>query len=236
MQQLFSALRRLLCGGCRNKAQAFLFSEMASLRINGQLSEDHTAFFMCDVQEKFRGVIAYYDAVISVADKMVKTAKILNIPLIVTEQYPKGLGRTVSELDISHAYLVEEKTKFSMITPVVTQAMQEICKGAVKAIVLFGVEAHVCVEQTAAELLAHGMQVHVVADCTSSRSQEDRFLALHRMSQMGCYITTSETVIFKLLGDKNHPKFAEIRPLIKTPSPPTGLVNYSKMEVKDMIT
>lgn len=202
---------------------------MASLIINSQLTEEHTAFFMCDIQEKFRGAIAFYDAVISVADKMVKAAKILNIPLVVTEQYPQGLGHTVSELDISHACLVEEKTKFSMLTPAVTHALKEICNGTTKAVVLFGVEAHVCVEQTAAELLAHGMQVHVVADCTSSRSQEDRFLALHRMSQMGCYITTSETVIFKLLGDKNHPKFAEIRPLIKTPSPPTGLANYSKI-------
>ncbi|RXG70947.1 Isochorismatase domain-containing protein 1 [Armadillidium vulgare] len=85
--------------------------------------------------------------------------------------------------------------------------------------------AHVCVEQTAIDLVSRGFTVHVVADCCSSRSQEDRFLAFQRLKQIGCYITTSETVLFKLLKGKDHPKFKEVAALVKTTSQPTELVS-----------
>nr|CAD7424150.1 unnamed protein product [Timema monikensis] len=159
----------------------------------------------------------------------VKTSKILNIPLLVTEQNPKGLGKTVQELDIAHAYHVYPKTRFSMLVPELVAELGGLCDNNLECVVLFGIEAHVCVEQTAAELCARGIQVHIAADASTSRSQEDRLLAFQRLKQMGCFITTSETVIFKLLGDKEHPKFADIRPLIKTTSPNTGLANISKM-------
>lgn len=107
-------------------------------------------------------------------------------------------------------------------------------------------KAHVCVEQTAMDLISSGITVHIVADATTSRTQEDRLLAfevgsyndylqrcilniwlilLQRLKQIGCFIATSESVIYKLIGDKNHPKFNEIRPLIKDTSVETGLVS-----------
>lgn len=129
------------------------------------------------------------------------STKILGVPLIVTEQYPKGLGSTVSEIDIKHAIGVVPKTKFSMIVPEVETLMKSTCNGQIKCAILFGVEvhksyfmlflsklrkfysfsngfqAHVCVEQTAMDLISRGIRVHIVADATTSRSQEDRMLA-----------------------------------------------------------
>ncbi|XP_069686035.1 isochorismatase domain-containing protein 1-like [Periplaneta americana] len=196
----------------------------------GHLPEKRTAFFLCDIQEKFRPALSHFEQILEAANKLVQASKILNVPLVVTEQNPKGLGRTVAELDISHAHGVYPKTKFSMVIPEVAAELGTLCGGKLECVVLFGIEAHVCVEQTAAELCSRGLQVHVAADACTSRSQEDRLLAFERMRQIGCFITTSEAVIFKLLGDKEHPNFADIRPLIKTISPYTGLAsNTAKM-------
>lgn len=125
------------------------------------------------------------------------STKILEIPLVVTEQYPQGLGKTVGEIDIQHAVCTAAKTKFSMIVPETEDVLKTICNGQLKCAVLFGVEvltilkfvvlsslfnclylqAHVCVEQTAMDLSSRGIKVHIVADATTSRSQEDRLLA-----------------------------------------------------------
>jgi len=184
-----------------------------------------TVFFLCDMQEKFSPAIHFFQEIVGAASKLIETGKILNIPLIVTEQYPKGLGSTVSQLDISHAAGVFEKTKFSMVVPAVEDAMKSLCSDAIESAVLFGVETHVCIEQTAIDLIDKGITVHVVADATSSRSQEDRLLAFQRLSQIGCFVSTSESIIFKLVGDKNHPNFNQIRALVKNTSSNTGLSN-----------
>jgi nicotinamidase-related amidase len=141
----------------------------------------------------------------------------------VTEQNPAKLGKTIKELDISNAS-VFEKTKFSMCIEEADKYLQNFPQ--INSIVLFGLEAHICVEQTTLDLLAsEEYTVHVVADCTLSRSQEDRLLAFERMKNAGAIITTSENVIFKLMKDKNHPKFNEVRKLVTDPSSPTGLCN-----------
>lgn len=94
----------------------------------------------------------------------------------------------------------------------------------VESVVLFGLEGHICVEQTALDLLATDKySVHVVADCVLSRTLPDRMMALDRMRNLGCIITTYENVIFKLMKDKNHPKFNDVRKLVTEPSNDTGL-------------
>uniref|UniRef100_A0A0P5AD42 Isochorismatase domain-containing protein 1 n=1 Tax=Daphnia magna TaxID=35525 RepID=A0A0P5AD42_9CRUS len=191
----------------------------------GKIPVDKTAVFLCDLQEKFRPAMLHFSEVVSNAKKLVESTKILGIPLIVTEQYPQGLGRTVSEIDIQHALGIVPKTKFSMVIPEVENIIKTSCSGQLKCAILFGVEAHVCVEQTAMDLISSGITVHIVADATTSRTQEDRLLALERLRQIGCFVSTSENVIYKLIGDKNHPKFNEIRPLIKDTTVETGLVS-----------
>lgn len=146
------------------------------------------------------------------------------MPLIVTEHYPEKLGKIVKELDVSHAKAIFPKTLFSMMIPEVDAKIKELFpNNPPESIVLFGLEAHICVEQTAIDLLARDYQIHLVADCSMSRTQEDRFLAFKRLQQSGCFVTTSESVIFKLMKDKNHPKFDVVRKLVTNVSQDTGL-------------
>lgn len=90
----------------------------------------------------------------------------------------------------------------------------------IDSIVLMGLETHICVEQTALDLLSLDKfgEIHIVADCALSRTSGDRKFALRRLQSLGCIITTSENVIFKLVKDKNHPKFNDIRKLVQSPS------------------
>lgn len=140
----------------------------------------------------------------------------MEIPLIVTEQNPEKLGKTVSEFSLGHAVGNFPKTKFSMVIPEVVQYLKTT---KVDSIVIMGLESHICVEQTALDLLNAGdYDVHVVADCVLSRTLGDRELALNRLHKVGCFVTSSENVIFKLMKDKDHPKFNEIRKLVLDPS------------------
>lgn len=97
-----------------------------------------TAFFLCDIQERFRPLIHRYPSVIATAQKLIKAASILDVPLVVTEQYPKALGKIVSELDVSKAWIHEEKLGFSMVTDVVKAKCFQEAK--MQSVVLFGIE------------------------------------------------------------------------------------------------
>lgn len=141
----------------------------------------------------------------------------MNIPLIVTEQNPEKLGVTIKEFDIKHAIGPFGKTKFSMVIPEVSGYLKTLSN--IETVVLLGMESHICIEQTAMDLLAlNKYDVHVVADCVLSRTLDDRQFALKRLESLGCFITTSENVIFKLMKDKNHPNFNDIRKLVAEPS------------------
>ncbi|XP_003382772.1 PREDICTED: isochorismatase domain-containing protein 2-like [Amphimedon queenslandica] len=191
------------------------------LRNVGRLATNNCYFFLCDMQEKFQPIIRYFPEITTVAKKMVEAANILEIPVIATEQYPKGLGNTVKDIDISKAQ-VFEKTKFSMVIPEVEEILR--AESSRKSVVLFGIETQVCVQQTCLDLIERGFDVHVVADGCSSRSQVDRFFAFERMRQCGAFVSTSESVLFELLGDSKHPKFKQVQPLVKTSAPDSGLL------------
>ncbi|KAG9487856.1 isochorismatase domain-containing protein 1 isoform X1 [Eleutherodactylus coqui] len=210
----------------------------------GNLNPASTVFFCCDMQERFRPAIKYFGDIISVGQRLLQGARILGIPVIVTEQYPKGLGSTVQELDLTGVKLVLPKTKFSMVLPEVEAALAEI--PGVRSVVLFGVEdlplneaelqykgcavsgwkkTHVCIQQTALDLIGRGVEVHIVADASSSRSMMDRMFALERLARNGIIITTSEAVLLQLVADKDHPKFKEIQNIIKASAPESGLLS-----------
>ncbi|XP_050961324.1 isochorismatase domain-containing protein 1 isoform X2 [Labeo rohita] len=189
----------------------------------GNLSPATTVFFCCDMQERFRPAIKYFGDIISVGQRLLQGARILGIPVVVSEQYPKGLGSTVQEMDLTGAKLVFPKTKFSMVLPEVEAALAEI--PGVRSVVLFGVETHVCIQQTALDLIGRGFEVHIVADATSSRSMMDRMFALERLARTGIIVTTSESVLLQLVADKEHPKFKEIQNIIKASAPESGLLS-----------
>lgn len=196
---------------------------MAFVRSVGRLDAKHTLFLLCDLQSKFQ-MAQHFPAVISNAQKLLACGKLLDVKLIASEHYPDKLGHLMPELDVQHAIGggAISKTEFSIM------ANDELRKmianlPMLQSVCLFGLETHICVEQTAMDLLECGYDVHVIADCTTSISAEDRQLAFQRLRQIGCLIATSENVIFKLMRSKNHPKFSQIRPLVTAKSIDTGL-------------
>lgn len=194
------------------------------------LKQGKSALLICDMQEKFAKVILDFGKITQNSAKLINALKLLDVPMIVSEQNPKALGKTIPEFDISGAKGPFPKTQFSMYTPEICKELSTLCSGQKPdSVILIGIETHVCIENTAIDLRQNGYEVHTVADCCSSRTQEDRLLALERMRGMGCHITTSENVIFKLLGDSKHKEFKNVQSLVKTPSLYTGLVPLAKI-------
>jgi len=192
-----------------------------AVRRLAKLSEKSSSLFLCDMQEKFRPSIMYFDQITKTAGRLNELSKIMSLPTVVTEQYPKGLGHTVAEVgDISHASKFE-KTCFSMMLPEVHQILTD---NETKSVILCGIETQACIMKTVVELLEKGLDVHVVADAVSSRSQVDRLYGLATMRQMGAFITTSETVLLQMLGDSAHPKFRQAQKLIAKSAPDSQLL------------
>lgn len=196
---------------------------MAGVRSRAaQLLSRNSALFLCDMQEKFAGTVQYFGPIVAVSNRILKTAMALEMPTIVTEQYPKGLGPTVRELGIQEFNLKPfAKTQFCMVIPDVLNELKS--KPSVKSIILCGIETHACIQQTALDLLARDYNVHIVVDACSSRSLVDRKYAFKLLRDCGAYLTTSESIILSLLRDAAHPKFKQIQQYIMDTAPDTGL-------------
>jgi len=179
----------------------------------GYLKRGKTAILVIDVQERLIPVISNKDEVISNVNILIKGSKILDIPLLVTEQYPKGLGPTCSEVILPAGELPIEKICFSCyLSDPVRQQLNDL---EIKSVILAGVEAHICVLKTALDLLDHDYKVHIVADAVGSRKAENRLVALERMRQSGAFITSTEMVLFQLLDQAGTEEFKQISQLIR---------------------
>ncbi len=176
------------------------------------LNVDNSLFLMIDMQEKLVAATSASQEVQN-AKKLLKTAEILEIPTLITEQYPKGLGTTVSELQEFCKNNVYEKTAFSALAD--ENISQAIVGTKRSQVVLFGIEAHICVYQTALALKDMGLEVYIVCDASASRDDSQHKCALRLMENAGVKITTTEIVIFELLKTSKHPNFKEIQGLIK---------------------
>ncbi|XP_035018662.1 isochorismatase domain-containing protein 2 [Hippoglossus stenolepis] len=190
----------------------------------GRLSTKDAVLFLCDMQEKFRPNIFQFPNVISNASRLLQASRLLGIPAILTEQYPRGLGSTVPELG-AEDLKAHAKTAFTMMIDEVEMELQAL--GNPRQAILCGIEAHACIACTTFDMLERGMEVHIVADAVSSRSQTDRLFALSRLKQSGAYLTTTEAVLLQLVQDAKHPKFKEIQKLMAHPSPDTHLLAFS---------
>ncbi|MEA3343118.1 MAG: hydrolase [archaeon] len=179
----------------------------------GIIKKENTAFVLVDIQERFIPVIDNIEQVISNANTLVDVSKILNIHLIVTEQYPKGLGKTSDKISLPDNIKTIEKLSFSCFGS--EEFVQEIKELKINTIILFGIEAHVCILKTALEAIKNGMAVHVVADAVSSRTSENKNIALERMKQSNVFIVSTEMIIFQLLGKAGTEEFKSISKLIK---------------------
>ncbi len=170
------------------------------------LVRERTALVVVDVQEAFRAYPSFAE-VAGACAKLVEGARILNLPAIVSEQYPKGLGHTAPEVGL-HGELLIEKTVFSA-----ARAEGFDLYGRKQAVVC-GIETHVCVSQTVHDLLARGVDVHVPADAVGSRHTLDYERGLERMERAGAVVTTVEAALFELLERAGTPEFKSVQKLI----------------------
>ena len=181
------------------------------------MSADDTALLVVDVQERLVPAIAGRERVVWNCRRLVDGAKALGLPVIATEQYPKGLGPTVPELAERLGPCPSKLTFSCGGCPELFEALA--AQGRQKLLVC-GVEAHVCVQQTVLDLLAHGWRVYVATDAVGSRFAEDRETALRRMELAGATLTTAEAALFEWCQVAGTPQFKIISQLAREPAPP----------------
>lgn len=179
------------------------------------LNRKRTALLLIDVQEKLMPYEERAAEVLEGIQKIVRGCKFLNIPIFVTEQYPEGLGSTLpgikSVLGSEQSYW--SKTSFSCLGS--EQIRKVLLEHTVDQWILVGIEAHVCVLQTAKSLICEGKDVAVLNDAISSRSIYDFSTAIAEMRDMGVRISSVETVLFELLESSEAPEFKKVSQLLK---------------------
>ena len=170
---------------------------------------------LVDVQERLYSAIPSAPQALNPQKVMLKAAEIFGLSVIVTEQYPKGLGNTVPELReiFLPQWPVIEKTSFSCFGEV--EFRRELAKVTRKAMIIIGMETHVCVQQTAFDALAQGLDVWLLTDAVVSRSDHDRETAFQLMLHWGVTVSTVQGFLFAMMRDSKNPFFREISALVK---------------------
>ena len=179
-----------------------------------RMKRKDSLFLIVDVQEKLAPAMQDSEEVISANYKLLHAAAKMDVPVLVSEQYPQGIGSTVDDLKllIEPDDVVEKMTFSCMETGVFQKSLEKKCRNQ---IIVGGMETHVCVLQTVLDLLATGYQVFVVEDAASSRTTKNKQLGLERMRQCGAQIVSSEMVMFEWLERAGTDMFKSMLPLIK---------------------
>lgn len=174
---------------------------------------NNSLLLVIDVQERLMPVIHESDKTIANIQKLIDGARILGMDMIITEQYPQGLGRTIPELEYDENTSALEKNTFSCMLE--QSVITQLSLYRKEHLILCGVESHICVLKTAIDAVSHGFNVHVVSDAVSSRSEQSKMLAFERMRQSGVFIVNLEMILFMLLDCAGTAEFKAISKLIK---------------------
>lgn len=178
------------------------------------LNRDAAVLFIIDVQESFRKVLPDFGELTKNISILIQAMKILDVPIVVTEQYPRGLGRTVSELsDVLGKHVLFEKNCFSSAG--IPELMDWLKASGKEQIILTGIETHVCVNQTALDLLWKKYQVHLVTDAVSSRVLPNKLLGIEKIVSGGAVPTSVEMALFEMLVESGTDKFKAVQKLVK---------------------
>ena len=180
-----------------------------------RLHRDRAAVLLVDVQDRLTPAMPpdTYARLVKYARALIHCGKTLGLPVLCTEQYPKGLGRTVPELAELLPSPPLEKVHFSCAAdPAILRALETTGR---KQVIVTGMETHVCVFQTVRDLVSMGFEVHVCADAVSSRFEEHRLRGLDLCRDAGATITTAETAIFDLLHQAATPEFKAVSHWVK---------------------
>jgi nicotinamidase-related amidase len=182
------------------------------------LARDKSQLLIVDVQDKLLGAISGKERVVNRCVRLVRVARTLGIPITISEQYPQGLGPTVETIREAYgnASFIVDKVEFSCLrSEPLRERLHDLRRQGRSQVVIGGIEAHVCVLQTAIDLEAQGFEAFVVADAAGSRSKANRKLALNRLLKSGVDIVDSEMVMFEWLERAGTPEFKELQALIK---------------------
>lgn len=178
------------------------------------IKRDDTVLVVIDFQEKLMPVMQGKEELEERAQRLIKGMKALGIPAVVTQQYTKGIGKTIKAIsetlgDFEHI----EKTSFGCMNN--EEFAKTIRKTDKKNVVVCGIEAHICVMQTVLQLIEKGYRVYLAADCVSSRNKTDKLFAIQRMRDAGAVITTYEAILYEILEDSKAEGFKEISKIVK---------------------
>ncbi len=179
-----------------------------------RIEKKQSAGLVIDIQEKLYPHMDQKEELLRKTSTLLEGFRVLQIPLLITEQYPKGLGPTLEPVSlILEREQVIEKISFSCCDePVVSDKLKSLDRNT---IIICGIEAHVCVLQTVVDLVEQGYRAVVVEDCISSRNPVDRRVAVERMRSEGAIITTCESVLFELARVAGTDEFKAISRLVK---------------------
>ena len=182
------------------------------------ITRDKSQLLIIDVQEKLIEAISGKDRVIDRCVRLVRAARALGVPITISEQYPQGLGPTADSIRdaFANAGVVVDKVEFSCLkNDPLRERLHELRREGRPQVVIGGIEAHVCVAQTAIDLEEQGFQSFVVADAVGSRSKASRKLALTRLLKSGADVVDSEMVLFEWLERAGTREFKELHALVK---------------------
>jgi nicotinamidase-related amidase len=177
-----------------------------------QMSAADTGLLVIDVQEKLLPLIPDAQALVYNVGFLVDVATLLDMTVQATEQYPRGLGPTTPEIA---ARVPHRPDKVGFSSCCVPEVVETFHKGARPKVVLCGMETHVCVLNTALDLLALDFRVYVAVDAVASRYRIDHDVALRRLEQAGAILTTAEGCVFEWVGGSAHPRFKDISRLVQ---------------------
>lgn len=178
------------------------------------IERESAVLLIVDIQTRLVPAIADHEQIVHQSSVLLQTANLMELPVLATEQYPRGLGSTVEEIkqDLPEKVVVSEKISFDACTDEIRQALMASGR---KQVIICGMETHVCVYQTVRRLLADGYEVFVAADAVGSRTVANKENALAMFRQMGAVVSNTETLIFDLLQVAGTPLFKQVSVLIK---------------------
>jgi nicotinamidase-related amidase len=180
------------------------------------LSPNDSALLVIDIQERLVPVMQDGDLVVWNARRLIDGAKLFDVPIFVTEQYPQGLGMTLPELKNAlpeNAVFFEKKSFSACLVPEFLETLRH--NAAIRKIIIAGIESHVCVLQTALDLMPIGYEIHLAADAVRSRFSDDYNFALRRLETSGCFLTTTESILFQWCRTADNPQFKEISRVVR---------------------
>ena len=180
-----------------------------------RMDADKAVLVVIDIQERLvpampRGV---YEKLLGTGKMMVQAAKLMGVPVLTTEQYPKGIGHTVPELSEDCSEVVVEKVSFGCCGE--PNFLNAIKASGRSQVIVTGMEAHVCVYQTVLGLLGDGYHVHLLSDAICSRNKTDYLAGVANAAKAGAVVSTAEMVLFQMLEESTHEQFKAISKLVK---------------------